>query len=224
MAAFNPPSKSTNVPSFQSCSRNWSLVTSSPGCSSSKSRIRKGYLENRTRMPLFRSSLVFDRLWKACAISPPEQSSGFMSIRRTAWRAATPIRSFSWTSGDASAIEVVFLNKAIGSPEDDHLLLQVQGVVAEYERAKIMERCRRGKRHAARTGNVGVMSCAPYGYRYISSQEGGGVARFEPIPAQARVVRRIFTWVGRDRLSLYQVAQRHLEHARVRSAVPASQA
>jgi site-specific DNA recombinase len=104
--------------------------------------------------------------------------------------------------------EVVFLNKAIGQSPEDDLLLQVQGVVAEYERAKIMERCRRGKRHAARTGNIGVMSCAPYGYRYVSSQEGGGVARFEPVPEQARVVRQIFTWVGRDRLSLYQVARR----------------
>ena len=65
-------------------------------------------------------------------------------------------------------IEAVFLNKAIGQSPEDDLLLQVQGVVAEYERAKIMERCRRGKRHAARTGNVGVMSCAPYGYRYFS--------------------------------------------------------
>ena len=71
-----------------------------------------------------------------------------------------------------------------------------------------MERCRRGKRHAARSGNIGVMSCAPYGYRYISSQEGGGIARFEPIPEQARVVRQIFTWLGRDRLSLNQVARR----------------
>lgn len=105
-------------------------------------------------------------------------------------------------------IEVVFLNKAIGKSPEDDLLLQVQGVVAEYERAKIMERCRRGKRHAARTGNVSVMSCAPYGYRYINSQGGGGVARFEPILEQARVVRQIFTWVGRDRLSLNQVARR----------------
>jgi site-specific DNA recombinase len=47
-----------------------------------------------------------------------------------------------------AGVEIVFLNRAIGlSPEDD-LLLQVQGMVAEYERAKILERSRRGKRHA----------------------------------------------------------------------------
>jgi DNA invertase Pin-like site-specific DNA recombinase len=32
------------------------------------------------------------------------------------------------------------------------LLLQVQGMMAEYERAKILERHRRGKLHAARGG------------------------------------------------------------------------
>src|SRR6266508_4372032 len=48
-----------------------------------------------------------------------------------------------------AGVEIVFLNRELGrSPEDD-LLLQVQGMVAEYERAKILERSRRGKRHAA---------------------------------------------------------------------------
>lgn len=46
-------------------------------------------------------------------------------------------------------VEIVFLNRALGvSPEED-LLLQMQGMFAEYERAKILERSRRGKRHAA---------------------------------------------------------------------------
>jgi site-specific DNA recombinase len=64
-------------------------------------------------------------------------------------------------------VEVIFLNRELGrSPEDD-LLLQVQGMMAEYERAKISERHRRGKLHAARAGTVNVLSGAPYGYRYI---------------------------------------------------------
>ena len=36
--------------------------------------------------------------------------------------------------------EVVFLNRPIGGTAEDDLLLQVQGVIAEYERAKILER------------------------------------------------------------------------------------
>jgi site-specific DNA recombinase len=108
--------------------------------------------------------------------------------------------------------EVVFLNRELGrSPEDD-LLLQVQGMVAEYERAKILERSRRGKRHAAQTGAVSILSNAPYGYRYVRKQDGGGVARFEVLLDEARVVRQVFAWIGRDRLSIGEV-RRRLEQA-----------
>src|SRR3954469_22303081 len=46
-------------------------------------------------------------------------------------------------------VEVVFLRNPPGRGPEENLLLQVQGVIAEYERAKIMERCRRGKQYAA---------------------------------------------------------------------------
>ena len=105
-------------------------------------------------------------------------------------------------------IEIEFLNRAIGvSPEED-LLLQMQGMFAEYERAKIMERSRRGKRHAASRGSVNVLSNAPYGYRYISKREGGGQAAFEINETQAVVVKQIFEWVGRDRISIGEVSRR----------------
>ena len=51
-------------------------------------------------------------------------------------------------------------------PEDE-LLRQFQGMIAEYERAQIAERTRRGKLHRARGGSQAVMSGAPYGYRYV---------------------------------------------------------
>lgn len=69
-------------------------------------------------------------------------------------------------------------------------------MVAEYERAKIMERSRRGKRHAAFSGSVNVLSCAPYGYRYVNKDQGGGQAYYEVNVEQAQVVRQIFEWVG----------------------------
>jgi site-specific DNA recombinase len=107
-----------------------------------------------------------------------------------------------------AGVEVIFLNRALGhSPEDD-LLLQVQGMIAEYERAKIIERHRRGKRHAAHVGAVNVLSGAPYGYRYVTKYEGGGQARYEIIPDEARVVCQVFTWVGRDRLTIGEVCRR----------------
>jgi site-specific DNA recombinase len=107
-----------------------------------------------------------------------------------------------------TGVEVIFLNRELGrSPEDD-LLLQVQGMMAEYERAKIVERHRRGKLHAARAGVVNVLAGAPYGYRYIDKHAGGGQARYEILPDEARVVRQVFDWVGRDRLTIGEVCRR----------------
>jgi site-specific DNA recombinase len=104
--------------------------------------------------------------------------------------------------------EVVFLNRPIGGTAEDDLLLQVQGVIAEYERAKILERGRRGRRHAAQSGSVSALTGAPFGYRYVSRTHGGGVARFEVVEEEAHIVQLIFAWVGLDRMSLREVCRR----------------
>src|SRR5437016_2800287 len=102
----------------------------------------------------------------------------------------------------------MFLNRALGQSPEDDLLLQGQGMIAEYERAKIIERHRRGKRHAARVGMVNGLSGAPYGYPYISKYAAGGQARYEIVPEEARVVRQVCDWVGRDRLPIGEVCRR----------------
>ena len=61
-------------------------------------------------------------------------------------------------------------------------------------------------------GSVSVLTDAPYGYRYIGKAAGGGLARYEVVEAEAAVVRQIFDWVGRDRLSIGEVCRR-LERA-----------
>src|SRR4051794_22022820 len=105
-------------------------------------------------------------------------------------------------------VEVVFLCNPLGHDPAENLLLQVQGMIAEYERAKILERSRRGKQHAARRGSVSVLSGAPYGYRYIGKHEGDGEARYQVVAEEARVVRTIFEWVGQERCSIGEVCRR----------------
>src|SRR5215217_5927353 len=61
--------------------------------------------------------------------------------------------------------EVVFLHHPISDDPNDQLLLQIQGAIAEYERAVLAERFRRGKLQKARDGNI-ISSKVPYGYRY----------------------------------------------------------
>jgi site-specific DNA recombinase len=107
-----------------------------------------------------------------------------------------------------AGVEVVFLNRDLGQTPEDQLLLQVQGMIAEYEHAKILERSRRGKRHAARSGKVAVLCGALYGYHYVSKAEGGGEARYEIIAEEARVVGQIFHWVGVERATIGQVCRR----------------
>ena len=105
-------------------------------------------------------------------------------------------------------VEIVFLNYKLDSTPESRLLLQVQGMIAEYERTKIRERCRRGRLFAARAGQVSVLSAAPYGYRYITKHEGGGEARYAVDFAEAPTVRAMFEWVGIEGCSLGQVCRR----------------
>jgi site-specific DNA recombinase len=104
-------------------------------------------------------------------------------------------------------VEALFVNHQLGKTPEDHLLLQVQGMVAEYERAKILERSRRGKLHGARAGKLSVLGAAPYGYRYVPG-EGGCAAQYNVHLPEAAVVKEIFRRVGMERMSLWQVCKK----------------
>jgi site-specific DNA recombinase len=107
-----------------------------------------------------------------------------------------------------AGVELVFLDHAHDPTPEGNLLLQVQGVIAEYERAKIQERNRRGMLHAARSGSISVFGRAPFGYRYIDRRAGGGTARLEVADDQAEVVRQIFSWVVEEDCSLSEIGRR----------------
>jgi len=84
------------------------------------------------------------------------------------------------------------------------LLTQVQGVIAEYERAKIAERYRRGKLWRARAGEVIAWKCS-YGYRRIarSAERAAHLEIYEP---EAIIVRRIFRDYVEGNLSMRQIS------------------
>jgi site-specific DNA recombinase len=65
--------------------------------------------------------------------------------------------------------------------------------------------------HAAKRGSVNVLGKAPYGYRYIDKYSGSGQAYYEIDEEKARIVRKIFSWIGHDRLSIGKVCRRLLE-------------
>jgi len=88
-------------------------------------------------------------------------------------------------------VELIFLRAPSGATAEDQLLVQLQGMIAEYERTQIAERSRRGKRHRAQQGSINVLSGAPYGYRYVKKTDTSA-AYYEVVESEAEVVRFIF--------------------------------
>jgi site-specific DNA recombinase len=77
---------------------------------------------------------------------------------------------------------------------------------AEYEKAQILERSRRGKAHRARTGSVNVLSGAPFGYRYVRKSEHAGAA-YELVEHEAALVAELFRRYADDGVSIAELTR-----------------
>src|SRR6266853_1835656 len=106
-----------------------------------------------------------------------------------------------------AGVETLFVRAPRGSTPEDELLVQFQGMIAEYERAQILERSRRGKRHRAQSGEVSVLSNAPYGYRYIRKTDEAPAA-YVVDEAEARVVQRVYEMYTVEGLSIGEITRR----------------
>jgi site-specific DNA recombinase len=106
-----------------------------------------------------------------------------------------------------SGVEVIFARggEHSGSPEDE-LLRQFQRMIAEYERAQIRERTRRGKLPRARSGHQAVMAGAPYGYRCIRKTELTD-GYWKIVDREAEVVREVFRRYSEDDCSIADLAR-----------------
>jgi site-specific DNA recombinase len=103
-------------------------------------------------------------------------------------------------------VAVVFLKAPSGATAEDQLLVQFQGMIAEYERAQIAERSRRGKRHRAQQGSINVLSGAPYGYRYVKKTDTAA-AYYEIIESEATAVRLVYETYTQQGLSINAIAR-----------------
>ena len=102
--------------------------------------------------------------------------------------------------------KVAFVNGPRGDSPEDQLLIQFQGIFAEYEKAQLMERYRRGKAYRARSGSVNVLGGAPFGYRYIrKTPEAGG--RYEVIEHEAALVAEMFRRYADDGATIADLAR-----------------
>ena len=104
-------------------------------------------------------------------------------------------------------VDTLFVKAPQGDSAEDQLLVQFQGMIAEYERAQILERSRRGKRHRAHAGEISVLSNAPYGYRYIRKTDEAPAA-YLVHEAEAGVVQRVYEMYTVEGLSIGEITRR----------------
>ena len=91
---------------------------------------------------------------------------------------------------------LIFLQNPFGDTPQGKLLTQMQGMIAEYEHAQILERTRRGRLEKARSGEFLPWAYSCYGYRYLPKRHGC-TPQVTIDPAEAEVVRQIYLVGGR---------------------------
>ena len=102
--------------------------------------------------------------------------------------------------------QLVFVQHPISDDPNDQLLLQIQGAIAEYERALLGERFRRGKLQKAKAGHI-IAGQAAYGYRYVLKldQVQGHLVIDEN---EAMLVRLLYSWLIDEQMTLRQILKR----------------
>jgi site-specific DNA recombinase len=102
---------------------------------------------------------------------------------------------------------LIFLQNPFGDTPQGKLLTQMQGMIAEYERAQIAERTRRGRLEKARCGEFIPWAYRCYGYRYLPKSQGCAPQVMIEL-AEAEVVREIYRALVEEQLSCRQIARR----------------
>jgi len=103
-------------------------------------------------------------------------------------------------------VEVVFVNQPLSDRPEDRMMVQMLGILAEYEQELIRDRARRGRLYRARQGQM-LATTPAYGYRYLAlNQPGGG--RWEINEIEAETVRDIYRWCIEEQLSIYAISRR----------------
>ncbi len=103
--------------------------------------------------------------------------------------------------------KVVFINHPFDESPEQQMLLQIQGVFAEYERTLIRERTRRGRLFAARQGRINWGGNPPYGFDYMRKTDTAP-QQLLTNEAEAEIVRKIYRWLIDEAMSSYSIARR----------------
>jgi site-specific DNA recombinase len=106
--------------------------------------------------------------------------------------------------------KVEFVERPMSQDPNDQLLLQIRGAVAEYERALIAERMRRGRLAKLRAGRPLPWVRIPFGYR-TDPEHQRDPAGLRIDEYEAAIVRQMFAWYLERGATLGSIARRLIE-------------
>ena len=92
-----------------------------------------------------------------------------------------------------------------GNTPETIMMNHFQGIFAEYERALILDRSRRGRIHKAKLGEQSILPSVPFGYRKVK-QERQTIIEIEE--KEAAVVKQIYKFYIYDHYSLNEISRR----------------
>src|SRR5215510_14427464 len=107
---------------------------------------------------------------------------------------------------ERAGCRIEFLDQPLGQDPQAHLLRQIRGAVAEYERTLIADRMRRGRQMKLRAGVLLPWTTPPYGYRVQPDQprDPSGV---QIEPTEGAIVQELFRRYGQDHETLLGLAK-----------------
>src|SRR2546430_2175917 len=87
--------------------------------------------------------------------------------------------------------QIEFLDQPMGQDPQDHLLVQIRGAVAEYERTLIADGMRRGRQMKLQAGILLPWTVPPYGYR-VHPERPRDPAGVQIEPTEGAIVQELF--------------------------------
>src|SRR5229473_236875 len=110
---------------------------------------------------------------------------------------------------EAKGVDVIFKNLPSDRSPLSNFMVNILGSFAEFERAMIADRTRRGRRFKVQERKLIMGNIPPYGYRYVKKdRQRSTEGHYEVDPEEARVVAMMFSWVAQGELSSRAVLRR----------------
>jgi site-specific DNA recombinase len=105
---------------------------------------------------------------------------------------------------------IAFVDRPMDDTPHDHLLLQIRGAVAEYERCLITDRTRRGRQTKVLAGTLLPWTRTPYAYRADPDAPRNPHGLTIDL-AEAAIVQEVFTGYLYEHQSLWSLAKRYTD-------------